>query len=351
MINDKGILIKNIYYMLTYAFKILKEKNIVHVESENFLNIQDLFAEIITNGMSIQLKNGLYKQYITNTENLCKVQGKIDISATIKNKIQKRMLICCEYDELTENNIYNQIIKTTLSILLKDNKISKERRIKIKKILQFLKDIDCINPKFIKWNSIIYQRNNKNYEMLINFCYFVLNDMLSTNEKGEYKLIEFSDEHMHRLFEHFVLEYYKKEHKELDEVGAKQIKWNLDKDVNDSIISFLPIMQSDIMLKKNNKILIIDTKYYGKILQQKITKETFHSGNLYQIYTYVKNKDINNSGLVSGMLLYAKTEGEAIQDSEFSMSGNKIIIKTLDLNQDFNNIKCQLDNIVQYCLA
>lgn len=74
--------------------------------------------------------------------------------------------------------------------------------------------------------------------------------MLLTNEKGEHKLIEFSDEHMHKLFERFVLEYYRKEHKELDEVAAKQIKWNLDEPANNSIISFLPVMQSDIMLRK-----------------------------------------------------------------------------------------------------
>ena len=113
MINDKGILIKNIYYMLTYAFQILKEKDIVQIESESFQDIQDLFAEIITKGMSVQLKQGLYKQYIAYDENLLKVRGKINIPATIKNQIQKRKLVHCEYDELSENNIYNQIIKTT----------------------------------------------------------------------------------------------------------------------------------------------------------------------------------------------------------------------------------------------
>ena len=128
MINDKGILIKNIYYMLTYAFQILKEKDIVQIESESFQDIQDLFAEIITKGMSVQLKQGLYKQYIAYDENLLKVRGKINIPATIKNQIQKRKLVHCEYDELSENNIYNQIIKTTLSILLKDNRVSFTKR-------------------------------------------------------------------------------------------------------------------------------------------------------------------------------------------------------------------------------
>ena len=33
------------------------------------------------------------------------------------------------------------------------------------------------------------------------------------------------------------------------------------------------------------------TKYYGKMMQEQFDKQTIHSGNLYQIFTYVKNMD------------------------------------------------------------
>ena len=119
MINDKGILIKNIYYMLTYAFQILKEKDIVQIESESFQDIQDLFAEIITKGMSAQLKQGLYKQYIAYDENLLKVRGKINIPETIKNQMQKRELVHCEYDELSESSTYDDNVVTGYGFKLK----------------------------------------------------------------------------------------------------------------------------------------------------------------------------------------------------------------------------------------
>ena len=74
-----------------------------------------------------------------------------------------------------------------------------------------------------------------------------------------------------------------------------------------------------------------------------------HSGNLYQIFTYVKNKDtefVNEPQRVSGMLLYAATD-EAIQpDNIYQMSGNQISVKTLDLNRDFSEIAAQLNRIV-----
>ena len=51
----KNIPIKNIYYMLTYAFKELKHNNYEYISGENFDNIYDLFAEIISKGMSYLL--------------------------------------------------------------------------------------------------------------------------------------------------------------------------------------------------------------------------------------------------------------------------------------------------------
>jgi len=48
---------------------------------------------------------------------------------------------------------------------------------------------------------------------------------------------------------------------------------------------------------------------------------------------------------VSGMLLYARTVDEIQPDVDFLMSGNKISVKTLDLNKPFTNISRQLDQI------
>ena len=56
MIIDKGIPIKNVYYMLTYAFKELKRNNYEQIAGENFEDIHDLFAEILSLGIAYLLK-------------------------------------------------------------------------------------------------------------------------------------------------------------------------------------------------------------------------------------------------------------------------------------------------------
>ncbi|MBQ3005396.1 MAG: 5-methylcytosine-specific restriction endonuclease system specificity protein McrC, partial [Clostridia bacterium] len=97
----------------------------------------------------------------------------------------------------------------------------------------------------------------------------------------------------------------------------------------------------------SDKVLIIDAKYYSRTMQHNLGSTTFHSANMYQIYAYVKNLDKNNTGNVSGMLLYAHTNEEKQPDNEYIIGGNKISLKTLNLNCDFEIIKNQLDSIAE----
>ena len=181
---------------------------------------------------------------------------------------------------------------------------------------------------------------------LISICYLVVKGLLQTNSDGSARLMEFVDEQrMCRLYEKFILEYYRKEYPDIT-ANASQIAWQLD----DGIGAMLPIMQTDIMLTYKEKVLIIDAKYYMHTTQSKFDRHTLHSGNLYQIFTYVKNKEIELATQpheVSGMLLYAKTDETIYPNNTYQMSGNKISVKTLDLNLDFDSIVAQLNGIVK----
>ncbi len=346
MTNDKGIFIKNIYYMLSYAFQVLKQTTYESVAAEDFDNVQDLFAAILAKGVARQLKQGLYREYLTQYDSLSVMRGKLDMPVTIQNRIQRKQKLGCEFDELTEDNLMNQILKTTMHYLVKDSGVKLKQKVALNKVLVFFDEIEILEPSAILWNRLQYQRNNRNYEMLMNICYLVMEGMLQTTEQGDYKLAAFSDEYMETLYEKFVLEYYKQHHGYLSEVRAKKVGWNLVGEQDESMLKFLPEMQTDIYLRLDDKVLIIDTKYYGHMIQEHMDKYSLHSGNLYQIFTYVKNEDKYNTGNVAGMLLYAKTEEDIVPDCMFNIGGNQIGAKTLDLNKDFKLIANQLDQIV-----
>lgn len=344
MTEDKGILIRNVYYMLAYAFQELRQNNYVEIEGENFDEIYDLFAEIMVRGMSYQLKQGLYREYVGKNESLQTVRGKIDINGTIANRMRRNQKIACDYDELSENNIYNRILVTTVSILIKHSDVKKDKKSKLKKLMILFQNVEPIDVRSIRWNALRFDRNNRNYRMLLYICYFLINEWLLTTEEGNYKMREFSDEHMERLFEKFVLEYYKKHHPAA-KAKAAQINWNVVEEATDK--SILPTMKTDILLSLGERTLIIDTKYYTTIMRQYYGREKIREAHLYQINTYVNEYDKEHKHNVDGMLLYAKTKEDKLDDNKIvHKDGYTLYIRTLDLNTDFETIKKRLDSFI-----
>lgn len=343
--GDKMIRYQNIYYMLAYAFQVLNEQGYKDVATESFENTAELLAAILCRGVTVQIKRGLMREYIVTEEPLLSPRGKIEVSESIKTQsIYKKQLVCA-YDEFSMNAYSNRIIKTTFEILLRSS-ISKTRKKDIKKLLIYFKDVTVLDRHTIQWNQQ-FDRNNQTYRMLISICCMVIKGLLQTNSDGSARLMDFLDEQrMCRLYEKFILEYYRKEYPQID-VAASQIPWSLGDGCSSAM---LPVMQSDITLtrKDKNKVLIIDAKYYSHNTQVQFETHTLHSNNLYQIFTYVKNKDAvfgDSPHEVSGMLLYAKTDDGFQPDHTYWMSGNQISAKTLDLNCEFKDISRRLNEI------
>lgn len=334
--------IQNIYYMLSYAFCVLSEQGYKNVSTEQFSNTAELCAAILIRGISIQLKRGLRKEYIPNNDALSAIRGKIDLSESTKRNTTQKKKIVCTYDDFSINFYMNRIIKTTIELLIRLN-ISKAQKKELRKLFVFFNNVEVLDYKTINWR-FQYNRNNQTYQMLISICYLILKGLIQTTSDGTTRLMDFIDEkRMSRLYEKFILEYYKREHPEL-KAKAAQIPWQLDDGSN----AMLPVMQSDITLSKDEKTLIIDAKYYSKIMQTQYNTHSIHSGNLYQIFTYVKNKEYQLSGQphkVSGMLLYAKSDEETYPNNTYQMSGNKISVRTLALDCSFSQIASQLDAI------
>lgn len=331
--------------MLAYAFRVLKQSNYSQVATEEFENIHNLFAAILSKGISQQLKQGLYREYVDKYDELTVLRGKLNIQGTIKNRVQNKQRLSCEFDELSEDNIFNQILKLTATILIKNHNVDSEYKSELKKSLLYFGDVSDISVSLIKWSTLRFQRNNQSYKMLLNICYLVIDGLLLSTQSGEYNMATFIDDrHMHSLYESFIREYYRYHYGNEVSVSASFVDWDVPE--GSEGIELLPKMKTDITLQKGEKTLIIDAKYYGHTMQHHFDSNTFHSANMYQIFTYVKNSDKEQTGNVSGMLLYARTNEAILPDNDYIIGGNKISVKTLNLNCDFEIIKEQLNTII-----
>lgn len=326
--------------MLSYAFRVLQEDGYQKLSAESFDNTGDLCAAILEKGISIQIKRGLLRDYIANEGTVSGVRGQLNISQSIKNLTFLNRTMVCNYDEFSVNALPNRIIKSTVLHLLRFD-ISSERKKVLRRLMDFFSEIDPIDLRVVNWTQG-FHKYNPSYQTLVAICFLTYKGLLQTEQKGHFKLVGFREEHMYNLFQRFILEYYRKEW-DLD-ANSSHIPWQLDDDNKNN----LPQMRTDVTLSRGNNILIIDAKYYAKTMQKQFEVETIHSGNLYQIFAYVKNKEYelrDKDHRVAGMLLYAKTDEEVVPNVTYRMSGNQISVKTLDLNCDFSSIREQLDNI------
>ena len=338
------IRIQNIYYMLAYAFQVLHEQGYKDVATEDFENTAELLSAILCRGVSVQIKRGLCRQYITNEEPLGSPRGKIEIGESIKTQAIRKKQLVCAYDEFSVDAYTNRIIKSTMELLLRAS-ISKARKKELRKLLIFFDSVSVLDTHNINWD-IQYDRNNQTYRMIIEVCHLVIKGLLQTSADGSTRIMDYADDQtMAKLYEKFILGYFQREHPDI-KAYSPQIAWQ----VTDGYRTLLPTMQSDIVIsnKKTRKTLIIDAKYYSHNMQMKVPymTQTLHSGNLYQIFTYVKNWNAAPDETVSGMLLYARTDDAIQPDNDYQMSGNQISVKTLDLNNDFSVIANTLDQIV-----
>lgn len=219
----------------------------------------------------------------------------------------------------------------------------------LRREMLFFSNVADINPSCIRWDAFRFSRSDRSYRMLISICQLVIEGMMLTTSEGEHRLAKYiDDQHLHRLYERFVLNYYDQEHPEL-RASAPQIPWVID----DGESTMLPTMWSDITLMPRDdpsRVLIIDAKFYNHSTQGRYETRTVHSANLYQIFTYVKNREAGFGDMrheVGGMLLYARTN-EAVQpDQSYMMSGNRIEVRTLDLSAEFAGIAARLDGIAE----
>jgi len=308
-----NISLKNIYYLVLYAFQNLTARNLELVEKQDYETIHDLCAVIFIHGITAQVKRGFHREYIKNEGVFPTVSGQINVAETIKQQTLILGKIVCSYEDFHSNSLPNQALKSIIMLLIKQGKIKPKNKESLRKLLLYFNDTKLISPLLVQWNMIKTHRANKTYQLLLGVCKLITDGLVYTNENGLPCLSDAirNGELLARIYEKAILSYYIKHH----------LKY-YPKAVN---ITIEGGMVFDIFMQKQSKFVFIDTKYYRKIIPIDNIRN-------FQIKTK------NVSQVIHAFLLYPK-----VDDTE-SITGVNISLKTLDMKLTWNEIKTILDN-------
>src|SRR5699024_10344339 len=108
---------------------------------------------------------------------------------------------------------------------------------------------------------------------------------LLSHRSGDWSLYASSvqEGELNHFFEKFLLNFYRMEQNRY-QVKSEKFHWQLSGDN-----TFLPSMQTDVSMTHLNesKKIIIDAKFYKSMFQFHFEKQSYHSGNMYQMFTYL----------------------------------------------------------------
>jgi 5-methylcytosine-specific restriction enzyme subunit McrC len=106
------------------------------------------------------------------------------------------------------------------------------------------------------------------------------------------------------------------------------------------------MMLTDITLQSKTRKIIIDTQYYKEAFQTRYERQKINSNNLYQLFSYLKNQETDSDLTMNceGILLYPSIQNDFVYS--FKYKNHKIGIMSINLNQDWQNIRDDLLKIV-----
>ena len=336
--------IRNIYFILSYAWKYFYLTDKKSLELDNYENTLEFFSNIFESSLSRYIKGGLTRDYIEFNEEITSIKGKIDFNSSINKFTLRNKKLYCSFDDYVSNNIVNQIIKRTIIILLKSN-IDKVLKLSLKRNLDYFHDVDISVLDKSAFSKVNIAKHDKHLKFLMTICYYIYNSLSFDDAEGKNILSDFNVENKKfgKVFENFILNFYKKmlKPKGYKVYGGERIKWDLSHDNK-----YYPDMITDIIVQKNNKKIIIDAKFYGEIYKSRYNSKKFISGHLYQVYSYLNNYTSQNKDEeIRGMLLYAANDDQLIRNKSI-VSGKELFINNLNLNNDWQEIEEELLEII-----
>lgn len=147
---------------------------------------------------------------------------------------------------------------------------------------------------------------------------------------------------MHRVFEAFVRRFAAR-HCSKTKVTAMKIEW--DGTWAEDVAPFLPSMRTDVTLIRAERRTILDCKFYREALTMRHGKQRVHSGHLYQLMAYLRNKSIESGWqAVDGILLYPAVCQDL--NLQFCLWNYEIAVRSIDLDQDWHLIHNRMMEIL-----
>ena len=344
--KGRKIPIANIYYLLCYAWSLVEERDVVRLaEIEGLHRIHDLLAKVLARGTFRLIRRGIDRGYRELREDLAGIRGKLAVGETVKRALRARGQAACDFEELSHDVLHNRILRSTLSSLLRLPDLHPEVETEVRNAYLKLHGVGVVLLNRQLFQQVQLDRNRQIYRFLLSVCKLVHDHLLVDERAGDATFIDFSEEKLAKLFEDFVIEFYRREQRDYRvNHGGRGIAWDDDGTWDDQR-SKIPRMEADVILEGPKRRIILDTKYYQEALGGRYGGK-LRSDNLYQLLAYLRNREATAKPgpRHEGILLYPVVDAPLAIDVR--LEGFAIRARGIDLAQEWRNIHAAMTALI-----
>lgn len=341
--------IRNLYYLLAYAWDLLEEAQVTEHATEQARTPQELLVRMLLAGTEHLLRRGIDRGYVEREEELRYLRGRILMARlAVKPPVPGRG-VACEYDDLTHDVLQNRMLRRALGNSRFLAGLERETQDRAAALYHRLEGIGLARIEGRALRTLQFHRNNRFYRFLLDVAGLLETCSLPTQESGKVQVRDFTkdDQLMPALYERFVFNFLKREQDAYD-VRRMAIEWALGP-VTEPDRAVLPGMQTDITLVRDDETVIIDTKFYRDALRTHHGASRLHSANLYQMLAYLHNHSLRTAappGRVAGILLYPVTSHDFRH--EYVLCGHRVTARSVNLTRPWEEIRGELLTLVAH---
>jgi 5-methylcytosine-specific restriction enzyme subunit McrC len=286
-------------------------------------------------------RRGLIKNYIAKTEPTSHLSGRVLMNESMPYLVARQPIVVCEKDQYSANILLNQVMKSTLLAIYKNRYVKEKTRKLSYSYMESMPEVEVLPLMKEIFLKIYFNRHNVHYKRMIHIARLLHELTLLSHKHGNWSLFsaEVDETSLNHIFEKFLFHFYRNEQKDY-QVQSEIMKWNLSGNK-----TLLPTMKTDISLshKDGQQKIVMDAKFYRNIFQKHFGKTSFHSHNLYQVFTYLMHqpKDIT----LRGILIYPYNG--TVVDERFSWDDRMTVeVLTLNLEDSWGDIYKKLMSVL-----
>lgn len=270
---------------LFYMMSFLKDEDYFYYDPDVIIEIKeganffDILGRLFLNEIEKIERKGFYKKYVRKEENLKYFKGKLLVKKQTYNSLRKLPKFFCSYDDLTYDNLENQIMLKAANLLIPLIRFNAEVKSELFRYSNILKEsISLVNVVPEDCNRIQYSRLNEHYKPIIQLSKVILqNYFIRSKFKGAAKGFNFIV-NMNKVYEDFIETIMFELIEEEDDF--KKYKVESQKRFTSLVKEEKIGSRPDIVLRlkdqPNNYPYIIDAKY----------KKDPNNSDFYQIIAY-----------------------------------------------------------------